>query len=156
LPADRGNVVRAAQRLPRPRRRGADRRGCGGRVLQDRTAVMDALELLTDADLATLAAALRSGRLHAPFTPVSLQRFCSPADAGETAARLQELHDEGMKPEHLALLVETTLRTRARLPQQDALVDLVWTGPETLGAANRDTGVVVRELFGSAEVEVLV
>jgi phosphatidylserine/phosphatidylglycerophosphate/cardiolipin synthase-like enzyme len=33
---------------------------------------------------------------------------------------------------------------------------LVWTGPETLGVTNRDTGVVVRELFGSAETEVLV
>jgi len=117
---------------------------------------MDALELLTDADLAALAAALRSGRLHAPFTPVSLQRFCSVVHAGGTAARLQQLHDEGMKPEHLALLGETILRTRARLPEQDALVDLVWTGPETLGVTNRDTGVVVRDLFGTAEAEVLV
>jgi hypothetical protein len=35
-------------------------------------------------------------------------------------------------------------------------VDLVWTGPETFGVSNRDTGVVVRELFGGAESEVLV
>ena len=35
-------------------------------------------------------------------------------------------------------------------------MDLVWTGPETLGVTNRDTGVVVRELFGAAETEVLV
>jgi phosphatidylserine/phosphatidylglycerophosphate/cardiolipin synthase-like enzyme len=35
-------------------------------------------------------------------------------------------------------------------------VDLVWTGPETLGITNRDTAVVVRELFGSADREVLV
>jgi phosphatidylserine/phosphatidylglycerophosphate/cardiolipin synthase-like enzyme len=35
-------------------------------------------------------------------------------------------------------------------------VDLVWTGPEALGVTNRDTGVVVRDLFGSAEREVLV
>ena len=117
---------------------------------------MDALELLTDADLAAVAAALRSGRLHAPFTPVSLQRFCSVVHAGPTAARLQQPHDEGMKPQHLALLGETIVRTRARLPQQDDLVDLVWTGPETLGVTNRDTGVVVRDLFGRAETEVLV
>ncbi len=36
------------------------------------------------------------------------------------------------------------------------MVGLVWTGPETLGAAKRDTGIVVRELFGSAESKVLV
>ncbi len=117
---------------------------------------MGALELLTDADLAAVAAALRSGRLHAPFTPVALQRFCSSVHSGATAARLQQLHDEGMKPQHLALLGETIIRTRARLPQQDDLVDLVWTGPETLEVTNRDTGVVVRDLFGTAEAEVLV
>jgi len=117
---------------------------------------MDALELLTDADLAALAAALRSGRLQAPFTPVSLQRFCSPAHAGMVAARFQQLHNEGMQPQHLALLSETIVRTRVRLSQRDALVDLVWTGPETLGVTNRDTGVVVRELFGAAESDVLV
>lgn len=35
-------------------------------------------------------------------------------------------------------------------------MDLVWTAPEALGAANRDTGVVVRGLFGAAEGDVLV
>jgi phosphatidylserine/phosphatidylglycerophosphate/cardiolipin synthase-like enzyme len=61
-----------------------------------------------------------------------------------------------MKPQHLALLAESVLRGRTRAPQQADVVDLVWTGPETLGVTNRDTGVVVRELFGSAEREVLV
>jgi phosphatidylserine/phosphatidylglycerophosphate/cardiolipin synthase-like enzyme len=117
---------------------------------------MDAFDLLTDADLTALAAALRSGRLHVPFTGVSLQRFCAPVHAETTAARLRQLHEEGMQSQHLALLAETILRTRAQLPQQADLVDLVWTGPETLSVTNRDTGVVVRDLFGSAETEVLV
>jgi len=117
---------------------------------------MDALGTLTDADLNTLAGALRSGRLHTPFTVVSVQRCCPRAQAGEVADRLQQLHDEGMKPEHLALLAETIIQTRKRLPEPADLVDLVWTGPETLGVTNRDTGVVVRELFGAAESEVLV
>src|SRR5437764_7017283 len=102
---------------------------------------MDAFDLLTDADLAALAAALRSARLHAPFTTVSLQRYCPSVYAGTMAARLQQLHDEGMQPQHLALLAETIIRTRARLPQQADVVDLVWTGPETPGVTNRDTGV---------------
>ena len=117
---------------------------------------MDALELLTDADLAALAGALRSGRLHAPFTAVSVRRFCAAGQAEGVAVRLQQLHDEGMQSQHLALLSETIARTRTRLPQQDDLVDLVWTGPETLGVTNRDTGVVVRDLFAAAESEVLV
>lgn len=61
-----------------------------------------------------------------------------------------------MQPQHVALLAETIVRTRACLPSQTDLVDLVWTGPETLGVTNRDTGVVVRELFGAAESDVLV
>jgi hypothetical protein len=117
---------------------------------------MDAFALLTDADLNALAGALRTGRLQAPYAAVSVQRYCSPLHAGAVAARLQQLHDEGMQPQHLALLAEATVRTRAGLPQQAALVDLVWTGPETLGVTNRDTGVVVRELFGEAESDVLV
>jgi phosphatidylserine/phosphatidylglycerophosphate/cardiolipin synthase-like enzyme len=116
----------------------------------------DALDLLTDADLTTLASAIRSGRLIAPFTPVSVMRYCGPLQATAAAVRLQQLHDEGMQPQHLALLAETIIRTRRRQPQEADLVDLVWTGPETPGAANRVTGVVVRELFGAAEEEVLV
>jgi phosphatidylserine/phosphatidylglycerophosphate/cardiolipin synthase-like enzyme len=117
---------------------------------------MDALDLLTDADLAALASALRSGRLVAPFTGVSVQRFCPASSAGQMAARLQQLHDEGMQPNHLATLADAIVRARASRPQQSEVVDLVWTGPETLGVTNLDTGVVVRELFGAAEAEVLV
>jgi phosphatidylserine/phosphatidylglycerophosphate/cardiolipin synthase-like enzyme len=117
---------------------------------------MDGLGALTDADLDALAGALRSGRLHAPFTAVSVQRYSSSVQAGEVAGRLQQLHDQGMKPQHLALLAETIVQTRNRVPEPADLVDMVWTGPETLGITNRDTGVVVRELFGAAESEVLV
>src|SRR5262249_9310779 len=109
-----------------------------------------------DADLSAVASALRSGRLGSPFTGTSLQRFCPRAQAVVTAAWMQQLYDEGMKPQHLALLAETIVQTRARQPQESEVVDLVWTGPETLGVTNRDTGVVVRDLFGSAETEVLV
>jgi len=117
---------------------------------------MDALHQLTDADLTALANALRSGRLHGPFTTVSVQRFCSGVQAGAVAERLQHLHGEQMQAQHLALLVDAIRQARSQAPQQADLVDLVWTGPETLGATNRDTGVVVRDLFGSAETEVLV
>src|SRR5262249_19831932 len=137
LPADRRDVVRAAQRLPGPRLGGPDRRGPGGRVLPTRGGLMDALDALTDADLTAVGAALRSGRLQAPFTGVSVQRYCSAAHAAAVAGGLQQLHDEGMPPRHLALLAESIVRTRTPHQQAD-LVDLVWTGPETLGVTNRD------------------
>ena len=117
---------------------------------------MDALQSLTDANLTALAAALRSGRLQPPFSALSLQRYGSGANAGALAGRFQQLQDEGMQPQHVALLLETILRTRLNLPQESEIVDLVWTGPETLGVTNLDTSVVVRDLFGDAESEVLV
>ena len=40
-------------------------------------------------------------------------------------------------------------------PSASELIELVWSGPEAKGLANRDTGSVVRELFISAESEVL-
>jgi hypothetical protein len=117
---------------------------------------MDAFDTLTDADLRALADALRSGRLAGPFTEVSVCRYCPHAKADAVAERLQQLHIEGMRPQHVALVVEAIIRARSHAPRMEELVDLVWTGPETLGVANRDTSVVVRDLFGAAEAEVLI
>jgi hypothetical protein len=117
---------------------------------------MDALDPLTEADLAALAAALRSGRLHAPYTAVAVRRFCGPDPAAAVAAWLQRQHDDGMPPRHLALVAEAVAHARARLAPAAEAVDLVWTGPEAPGVRNRDTGVVVRDLFGAADAEVLV
>jgi phosphatidylserine/phosphatidylglycerophosphate/cardiolipin synthase-like enzyme len=116
----------------------------------------DVLLTLTDADLWVLAAALRSGRLAPPFTAVGLGQFCSGAAARPLATRMQELAEEGLKGEYLALLAETVIRSRSLRPQEGGLVDLVWTGPEGPGAATRDTGVVVRELFSGATESVLI
>lgn len=117
---------------------------------------MDVLEQLTEVNLRALAAALRSGRLVAPFSPVSVQRFCGGGQAVPLAVQMQELVDDGMQPRHLATLVEAVLKTRTRREVAQPILDLVWTGPETPGITNRDTSVVVRELFGAAETEVLV
>jgi hypothetical protein len=117
---------------------------------------MEILQALTDADLGALAAALRSGRLGPPYGAAAVQRFCSAGHADAVAGGLRQLDADGMPPRHLALLADSVLGTRARLPKAADLIDLVWTGPETPGVTNRDTGVVVRDLFGAAEVDVLV
>lgn len=111
---------------------------------------------LTDADLEALAAALRSRRLSPPFSEVAVRRSCAGEHASVATARLQELSSQGMLPDHLALLLESIAMARhGRMPEEE-LIDLVWTGPETPGTVNRDTGVVVRELFGQAEKSVLI
>jgi hypothetical protein len=117
---------------------------------------MDAFNALTTTDLQGLAEALRAGRLSPPFTPVAVRRYCPASHATIVAERLQQLHADGMQPQHLTLLVETVARTRLSSPPSEEIVDLVWTGPETLGVTNRDTSVVVRDLFAAAEAEVLI
>lgn len=118
---------------------------------------MEILQTLNDAHLAALAAGLRTGRLSPPYSSMAVQRFCENASVSvAVASHLQQLATDGFTAQHLALLIETIVRTRSNNPTGVDLVDLVWTGPETMGVANRDTGVVVRDLFGSAEKEVLV
>jgi phosphatidylserine/phosphatidylglycerophosphate/cardiolipin synthase-like enzyme len=118
--------------------------------------MIEVLQALADPALREIARALRSGRLFAPFTAVSLGRFCAAATAHPLALALQRLAAEGMRPDHLALLFEASLATRAARGDPSAGVELVWTGPEQPGMANRDTAVVVRELFAGARREVLV
>ena len=77
------------------------------------------------------------------------------SDQEALAAALRQLTDEGILHSHLILLLETAQRSRHH-PLSSDVVELVWTGPEPLGITNRDTGVVMRELFGGAETEVLV
>lgn len=117
---------------------------------------MDAIRPLSGADLDSLAAALRGGRLSPPFTAAAVQRSCPPAHAAAVAAEFQRLAEEGMLPIHLALLLETFAKLRAAQQRMNDIVELVWTGPELPGTVNRDTAVVVRDLFGSARTHVLV
>jgi phosphatidylserine/phosphatidylglycerophosphate/cardiolipin synthase-like enzyme len=51
-------------------------------------------------------------------------------------------------------VVSAVIAERRRPPA--TRVSLVWTGPETRASAARDTGVVVRELFASAQRHVLI
>ncbi|MGO9463929.1 MAG: DISARM system phospholipase D-like protein DrmC [Isosphaeraceae bacterium] len=111
---------------------------------------------LTTEDLAQLAGALRSGRLTSPFNSLLLRRYVSESVAGPVAAELHQLTSEGMEPQHLAACLELLCTDRRQRPVAEDLIDLVWTGPEAPGIVNRDTSVVVREMFHSARESVLV
>ena len=116
----------------------------------------DPFQRLTDSDLRSLASALRAGRLAPPFAGVGVGRVVAGPLAAEVADRMQALAEEGMRPDHLAVVVEAVSAARAGRPATDDAVDLVWTGPETAGVANRDTAVVVRELFAQAARSVVI
>lgn len=115
-------------------------------------------ELLTipAPDLLAIAMALRTGRISPPFTPSRLQSVLTRNAADALAPTLQQFADHGFTPEQIATTIELVARDRAAQSRVEDDIELVTTGPEVPGVANRDTSVVVRELFANAENSVLV
>jgi phosphatidylserine/phosphatidylglycerophosphate/cardiolipin synthase-like enzyme len=102
---------------------------------------------LTVAELTGLAEALRTGRLPPQPTGLALARMLG----GERAALVaSELAAWGAPAAATAAWLELLAVERQRIEAAHHAIDLVWTGPEVPGAANRDTGAVMRELFVAA------
>jgi len=110
---------------------------------------------ISDGDLREIALAIRSGRQAPPYTTVALQRIVS-GDVAALAADLQSLSQSGFGAEHAATTLELLRADRRARPPVEDVLELVTTGPEVPGIANRDTSVVVRELFANARESVLV
>jgi phosphatidylserine/phosphatidylglycerophosphate/cardiolipin synthase-like enzyme len=118
--------------------------------------VTDAIVKLANHDLLILADALRSARLQPPFTDLAVARYAPYAAASDVATCLRSLQSSGISTDGLTLFLDTLLRDRALRPSAEEVIDLVSTGPETHASPNRDTRVVVSELFGAASESVTV
>jgi phosphatidylserine/phosphatidylglycerophosphate/cardiolipin synthase-like enzyme len=116
----------------------------------------DRLLQLADSDLREIASALRAKRLAPPFSAMSLGRLIAAPVAQEIAVDMQALADQGFTGPQLAAVLDMLVADRARRPRLEEILDLVTTGPEAPGITNRDTSVVVRELFANAQHSVLV
>ena len=90
------------------------------------------------------------------MTTIALQRIISPRHATTLAQELEALRAEGTDVRSIAVMLELLAKDRRNRPKIDDLIDLVTTGPEASGVTNRDTSVVVRELFASAKATVLI
>jgi phosphatidylserine/phosphatidylglycerophosphate/cardiolipin synthase-like enzyme len=112
--------------------------------------------LLTSEDLQRLAAALRSGRVGPPISALPLRRYIPASLADSVAEELRQRIEDGTQPRQLAALLDILIQDRRQRPVAENLIDLVWTGPEVEGIVNRDTAVVVREMFQNARESVLV
>ena len=110
---------------------------------------------LAPSDLRALAAAITSGRLTAPFSALSIQRYVRAPTAEGIAHSLQELAVTGISSQGLGKTLELVAGGMVERPPLDELMDLVTTGPNS-GAAARDTSVVVRDLFHNAKDSVVV
>ncbi len=116
----------------------------------------DELLQLSDADLRQIVAALQAGRIKPPFSDLSVQRFVPDSISQKVAIELQQLADQGFSAQQLATCLDLILKDRKQRLPAEGLIELVTTGPEAPGIANRDTSVVVRELFAQATTSVLV
>lgn len=106
--------------------------------------------------LTRVAEALEAGRLSLPVSAVSLSSYVLEPVLLETVQEINQLHLQGITPRHLAYMLTLLAEERAVSQSKQDQVDLVWTGPEVLGTESRDTGIVVRELFSTAQHSVLI
>ena len=111
---------------------------------------------MATADLHALATALQMRRLGPPFSAFALQGYIGKESSEVVAASLQSLHETGLSGEQLGVMLDVLAQDRSSRREVADSVDLVTTGPEARGVANRDTSVVVREMFAQAEDSVLV
>lgn len=108
---------------------------------------------LTTTELQELHAALDTGRVSAPYTSLALQRILSPSAARACANVMTGLNTLGMSTAAMAAMVDLLLADRRSHQLADDLIDLVTSGPDA-ASMNRDTAVVVRDLFAYAEESV--
>ena len=116
----------------------------------------EAFSTLSDADLRELVAALKSRRVSAPYSELQVNHILSPKLGPAVTASLQGLTALGFDEQQIATTLEMLLHDRSDGRQNEPPIDLVTSGPEAPGIANRDTSVIVRELFAHAKKSVLV
>lgn len=116
----------------------------------------DPLLSLAPTELNALAASIRSGRVTLPCSAHSLQRIVGTEEGGSISRRLEALASLGMSVEAMSACLELVALSVASRPPLEDLVDLVTTGPEAGGVANRSTAAVVSDLFRNAQRSVLI
>jgi|SRR5579883_235562 len=111
---------------------------------------------LSEPHLTALAHALRSGRLSSPFPVTSLNHLVPEDSAPGLSEYFRELSLGGITADHLALIMELIINDRRGRPRAEEVFTLVTSGVEPGNVTTRDTSVVVRDLFATANETVLV
>jgi phosphatidylserine/phosphatidylglycerophosphate/cardiolipin synthase-like enzyme len=118
--------------------------------------VSDPLLSLAPSDLRALASAIGTGRLTPPYSGEALKRYVSRDTADHIASSLQTMHRLSESAPAVAHSLELLALASARCTPASDLFDLVTTSPEVNGQTDRDTSVVVGDLFRNARESVLV
>ncbi len=113
---------------------------------------MRALDIPSET-LLQLADALDAGHIRGPLSKFGLRAFTKSASV---ALSLEELRQAVGGEVALARVCRLVVAERAATAERAPKVELVWTGPERIGASSRDTKIVVAELFQRAKRSVIV
>ena len=116
----------------------------------------EVLRRLSGPDLEALSKALRADRLGPPFNAFAVRREVPTGEVEGVADELNRIARLGASPTFIAEVLEMLAAERADAAERRDHIELVWTGPTLAGETSRDTGVVVREMFASAQKSVLV
>ncbi len=116
---------------------------------------MEALHRLSTTDLRKLAGAFRSQRLKMPVSVTGLSAY-SLTNAAQLVADLAFLHSNCFSEVQTAVLLDAIVESRSNAKSMDELIELVASGPDLPGIMNRDTSVVVQQLFREAQQNVLI
>ena len=114
----------------------------------------DALAAADRQDLIRLADLLETGLLSPPLSALSLRDHIAAAHADAVAQCFGELTQRDMPPGHIALLLRAFAAGAKSAGGSSLPVEVVVSGPDATGGT-RDTGVVMRQLFGKARERVL-
>ncbi len=116
----------------------------------------NAFTKLSNTDLRALVVGLRLGKVASPYSKLQLSPAVSSGLVGVVRDGLIQLENLGFTREQIAAALELIEQDRKNGPAIEPPIDLVTSGPEAPGITNRDTSVVVRELFSHAKQSVLV
>ena len=109
-----------------------------------------ALTQLSDRSLQRLREALASSRLTMPVSSLTLALLIPQEQLQLIFDELRELYQCGMTSPLFIRFIDILLEQRERLRSETGRLELVMTGPAPPGSLNRDTAVVVRQMFLNA------
>jgi phosphatidylserine/phosphatidylglycerophosphate/cardiolipin synthase-like enzyme len=116
----------------------------------------DAFSKLSNTDLGALIAGLRSRRIAVPYSELQLSRVLAPGLIQTVTSGLADFESLGFTSDQIVAVLELLAQDRNTARSAEPPIDLVTSGPEAPEITNRDTSVVVRELFAHARKSVLV
>ncbi|KAA1258084.1 Phospholipase D Active site motif protein [Rubripirellula obstinata] len=112
---------------------------------------------LSDNSLKAIASGLQSGRVTLPGSALQIGRLVSRDLCDAVVQELAALSSLNFTSDQVAVLLERLLSDRqSHRDKRSSEIDLVTSGPAAPGITNRDTSVVVREMFAHAERSVTV